>query len=457
MPSKGRLLSKVAVDSNGDVESSSLGNVPSYDDTSLVSSVNSVSSNVGEVRLDVGVLAFQAAQANNQSAFSLPNAFVDQFEDGTGIDTTADSQRDTGEFIATVLEVLQTDSNTIGLYLPDANDVSSNTVYSEMGDGSYLRKTNYNYSGNNLVAAGPFSGGYSMIAANIDDGGWYLNNSSSTNDWLNTQSGFTLEGWARTVGTPRTSSHQYIFDWYGNNRISYAVYNSSNTNTYLGGAWSPDVSNTYGINLFPVNTWKHWAFVADPGVGLSWYVDGTRYIFDSDPNEAGLIFRSDYVTGVLAFGQRHGSNTSGWNDFQWITDIRVSNTARYSGSSYTVPTERFSTQSLIVTSNPTGNFTGVTQTSSASVSEMSVVVMYEDNAGTAALNTDMVVEVSANNGADWSTVTLQSAANLSSTIKVAKSNSVAVTAGTQPKYRISFANQASGSKVTRIRGVSLLY
>ena len=83
--------------------------------------------------------------------------------------------------------------------------------------------------------------------------------------------------------------------------------------------------------------------------------------------------------------------------------------------------------------------------------------MYEDNTGTAALNTDMVVEVSANNGTDWSTVTLQSAANLSSTIKVAKSNSVAVTAGTQPKYRINFANQASGSKVTRIRGVSLLY
>jgi len=31
------------------------------------------------------------------------------------------------------------------------------------------------------------------------------------------------------------------------------------------------------------------------------------------------------------------------------------------------------------------------------------------------------------------------------------------TAGTQLKYKISFANQASGSKEARIRGVSLQY
>ena len=85
------------------------------------------------------------------------------------------------------------------------------------------------------------------------------------------------------------------------------------------------------------------------------------------------------------------------------------------------------------------------------------MIMYEDASGTAALNTDLVAQVSADGGSNYSTVTLSSAPNLSSTIKVAKSDAVAVTAGNQPKYKINFANQNSSSKETRVLGVSLLY
>jgi hypothetical protein len=46
--------------------------------------------------------------------------------------------------------------------------------------------------------------------------------------------------------------------------------------------------------------------------------------------------------------------------------------------------------------------------------------------------------------------------DFASGIKMAKVNDLAVTAGTQLKYKISFANQ-SGSKEARIRGVSLQY
>ena len=68
-----------------------------------------------------------------------------------------------------------------------------------------------------------------------------------------------------------------------------------------------------------------------------------------------------------------------------------------------------------------------------------------------------LVHLSANNGSNFTTVTLSAAPNLSSNIKVAKSNKVTVTAGTQCKYRINFANQADGSKVTKILGVAMLY
>jgi hypothetical protein len=40
---------------------------------------------------------------------------------------------------------------------------------------------------------------------------------------------------------------------------------------------------------------------------------------------------------------------------------------------------------------------------------------------------------------------------------MAKVNDLAVTAGTNLKYRINFANQSLGSKEARIRGVSLQY
>ena len=48
-------------------------------------------------------------------------------------------------------------------------------------------------------------------------------------------------------------------------------------------------------------------------------------------------------------------------------------------------------------------------------------------------------------------------ADFSTGIKCAKVNDLAVTSGTSLKYKILFANQASGSKEARIRGVSLNY
>ena len=105
----------------------------------------------------------------------------------------------------------------------------------------------------------------------------------------------------------------------------------------------------------------------------------------------------------------------------------------------------------------TGNFTSATQTASASVSEMGIVVLYKNYAGTATLNTDLVAEVSANGGTNYSSATLVAGGTFSSGINIAAVSGVSVTAGTTPKYKISFANQSSGSKETQVHGVALLY
>ena len=88
---------------------------------------------------------------------------------------------------------------------------------------------------------------------------------------------------------------------------------------------------------------------------------------------------------------------------------------------------------------------------------MGAVITYQDNQGTNALNTDIVLQLSADGGSNYSTATLTALPDFSSGIKMAKVNDLAVTSGTQLKYKISFANQAEGSKEARIRGVSLNY
>ena len=108
------------------------------------------------------------------------------------------------------------------------------------------------------------------------------------------------------------------------------------------------------------------------------------------------------------------------------------------------------------TLNATGSFEGNAITA-ASTSKMGAVITYQDNAGTNALNTDIILKLSADNGSNYSTATLTALPDFATGIKMAKVNDLSVTAGTQLKYKIEFANQASGSKEARIRGVSLQY
>jgi len=103
----------------------------------------------------------------------------------------------------------------------------------------------------------------------------------------------------------------------------------------------------------------------------------------------------------------------------------------------------------------TGSFEGNAITA-ASTNKMGAVITYQDNAGTNALNTDIILKLSADNGSNYSTATLTALPDFATGIKMAKVNDLSVTAGTQLKYKLEFANQ-SESKNARIRGVSLQY
>ena len=105
----------------------------------------------------------------------------------------------------------------------------------------------------------------------------------------------------------------------------------------------------------------------------------------------------------------------------------------------------------------TGNFISNAITAPSSTSKMGAIITYQDQAGTNTLNTDIVLQLSADNGSNFTTATMTAMPDFASGIKMAKVNDLSVTAGTSLKYKISFANQAQGSKEARIRGVSLQY
>ena len=107
--------------------------------------------------------------------------------------------------------------------------------------------------------------------------------------------------------------------------------------------------------------------------------------------------------------------------------------------------------------NATGSFTGNNITAPSSVSKMGAIITYQNNAGTNSLNSDIVLQLSADGGSNFTTATLTAMPDFASGILMAKVNDLSVTAGTSLKYKLSFANQASGSKEARIRGVSLQY
>ena len=109
-----------------------------------------------------------------------------------------------------------------------------------------------------------------------------------------------------------------------------------------------------------------------------------------------------------------------------------------------------------LTTSATGSFEGNAITAS-STNKMGAVITYQDNAGTNALNTDIILQLSADNGSNFSTATLTALPDFATGIKMAKVNDLSVTPGTQLNYKILFANQGSGSKEARIRGVSLQY
>ena len=379
---------------------------------------------------DISTLALRQASNENKGAYNTNSMYVDVFQDDTGIASNTNAPRNASEYVDT--STTTTDSDFVfGLKM------STSSVSDEIA------------SGLSISANG---GGLGSGTRSGSLGSYTTRWANATNDWLKIDDHANLN-----------MSGDFAIDW----QVWFHGYNSSDrlfSKVATGGSPYEYYIRPHGEAYFQnrgsvggqtinIDQWYYFCVEAH-GSNLNLYMNNTRVAQTTLSSTTNTDSNANLYLGGAWFGDTN-DNTQYPN--VEIGGLRIrKGSARYnSASTITAPTTDMTDTETVT--NATGSFESNAITAPSSVSSMGAIITYQDQAGTNALNTDIVLQLSADGGSNYSTATLTALPDFSTGIKMAKVNDLSVTAGTQLKYKISFANQASGSKEARIRGVSLQY
>jgi hypothetical protein len=369
---------------------------------------------------DISTLGLRVHTQENLNASNTNSASFDVFQDSSGITNLTNSARNSSEFVSSITSadssVTINNSNYTTYINSDPVIHHANTsTFSGWPNGNYSTITNYGTASNAVWASGQ-------------------------NNDLGTKG-------ARLFSTSTSTD-----EWLLNNNVN------SGTSNYYASMIGLELTQPFAIRDFGV-TWRNgsgsfWTFNLHQAINSSGIQSST-----SDVSLGSLSLKSGnsisngtaYLSSSDNSNYGHGSNTTKVS-YLWFDVFHYNGTNGYKWNSLSI-----SGITSVDTVNATGSFEGATITAGASTSKMGAVITYQDNAGTNTLNTDIVLKLSADNGSNYSTATLTALPDFATGIKMAKVNDLSVTAGTQLKYKLEFANQASGSKEARIRGVSLQY
>ena len=368
---------------------------------------------------DISTLALRQASDGNRSAYNTNSQYIDVFQDSTGITGLTNASRNSNEYMSTVTSVdeavdyfnpVQAGGGTTAYQVYPQGMSAGNNTFHDIVSTDNTKYFDYSQS----------------IAAQY---GVYV--TSPDNLGVNVGYIFDFKENKTFTGKLYLGKINYWGD-IAQYRIQYSTDNSS----YTG--W-----NTTNITQGTI------VYGSGSGISSGGSLNSTPKNSDGD---LGLADNSTNNT--------HSSNAL-YSGFPEITAryLRLSIMAKHNGKTNdTMAVGSFQPFALNITENASGSFTSNNITAPSSTNKMGAIITYQDQAGTNALNTDIVLQLSADNGSNFTTATLTAMPDFASGIKMAKVNDLTISnAGTQLKYKISFANQASGSKEARIRGVSLQY
>ena len=383
---------------------------------------------------DLSTLGLRVHSQENLNASNSNSASFDVFQDSSGITNLTNTVRNSSEFISSIS---QTDVTDFNYTFEHTSGTGNNTGIrsNSTADGSYTRTTQAKFGSRSL---------YGMDSKNpmfkwTDSSGY--------------DGDFTFQCWFHPNGVSDDVYYPGILLNFASSNKQISTYKwRSGFNSGYWVIYRDGSNNAYGSN--GDNSWVHIA-VARSGNTISVWAGGTRqHTWTQDASSEPL---KEIILGGTDGAIHHGDANivSKFYYDGFVFDRAVRSGFEPSNSSITLPTSQpanITTGSV----NATGSFEGATITASSSTSKMGAVLTYQDYAGTNNLNSDIVLKLSADNGSNYSTATLTALPDFSTGIKMAKVNDLSVTAGTQLKYKLEFANQ-SGSKEARIRGVSLQY
>jgi len=392
---------------------------------------------------DISTLALRQASNENKAAYNTNSMYVDVFQDATGITNLTNTLRDSGEFISSGDGGTVGDTSNLNLLLHfdnNSNDSSGNSnnptgAFGNSGTGPSFSTGTKKFG----THSASFDGSNDYLTFNQGDGGtWFGSGDWAYDMWVLPNANSNNTNYRRILGGHLTqdSSNYHQMGFYSTtNRIH--TYNDT-------------IDTTNGLTL---GSWNHILVQRADNVMKIW-INGTL------DNQTLSTSKNFNTTNDLGLGH-DGGNAKYWGYMDEFRLMKYAPTktvgdALYTGdttSNFTPPTEAYSLPSV----NATGSFENNAITASSSTNKMGAIITYQDHAGTNALNTDIVLKLSADGGSNYSTATLTAMPDFASGIKMAKVNDLSVTAGTSLKYKLEFANQANGSKQARIRGVSLQY
>lgn len=399
----------------------------------------------------IASLGIHVAVADNKASFNLPGVFIDQFESDTGILTETTVDRDTtGEYVSSVTITSSGTAKTITV----TGDTQHSTAQSKIGASSIY------FDGSGSFRSG-VAGDLLTLA---HDAAWNFPDSAATIEWwmksplanaYNGASGKGLFSHNPSGADPVTGWEFYMN---GSGKLQFL---GSNDGTQ---------SNLTSTTTISDDAWHHIALTWDGSTTKIW-IDGAVEDTHSDTSPFGS------QTELLRIGTAY-SNEGDVNGY--FDEIRISNIARYTAgftpsttaftrdantklliqSNTTNASTTFTDNNLVTSVSATGTLISTASTAPSATTEASGVMVYENSSGTATLGTDLKAYFSADDGANWT-----EAASYGSTINfngaskklVKLGKTTGLTSGTQMKLKAEWANQASGTKETRLHGWALNY
>ena len=342
----------------------------------------SMAADTTKIDQSIATLGLHIGVADNKASYNLPSAFIDTFEDDSGILTETTADRDaTGEYVST--SYTSTTETSIA-----ASDWSGGiSGYTLTTGGADQTASNYG-----IYTDKTFSGDFTFQA----DNSWTGGSTGMVGIFDNAEVGSFASSATDRGGLNNMTVSYWADSWYPGGDGNQAFYGGSNVgSTYP--ATSGFDGNPRTVKLERV------------GTTIKIYTDDTlRHTYSQTSS---VTFR-----GAIG-GQDASTNMQ---NIKWTESTTVN--------------------------NATGTLISKAQTADAAVSSTSGVMLYEDSEGTGTLGTDLKVYFSSNDGTNWTEAasygTPQSFVGSTKMVKLGKTT-IANT-GTAVKMKAEWANQAAG-------------